>query len=299
MTPLLAGIDVGGTKTRLMLQDDTGAILLDDTCPTGRWRAESFGAKAAALGQLVEKALTGLNGDHRLRALAVGAHGCDLAQECRELERLLQPYFPAARCRVVSDVALVALAAGRPSAIGLIAGTGSVAIAMNDDGEYLSAGGWGWLLGDEGGASGLVREAVRALLADYDRGHLDDPLTRALLDAFGVGHALDLPACLLNTDVAQWSRHAALIFACAHAGSPLAATVVAQAVEALSALVDSLRQRGIASCQVIAAGGVISHQPEMFNALAATLKRRQPAATLELLRVAPVNGARLLARSLL
>lgn len=299
MTDILTGIDVGGSKTRLMMEDVAGAVLSDITVPTEGWRGASFADKAAVLTRLVTRALAGLGDVNAVRALAVGAHGCDLAVECRELERMLQPFFPAARCRVVSDVALVALAAGNPRAIGLIAGTGSVAIARDDRGEYLSAGGWGWLLGDEGGASGLVREAVRALLADYDRGPTDDPLLAALLGAFGVSHVFDLPAQLLNTDVAQWSRFASVIFTCERAGSPLAAVVIAQAVEALAALVDSLHRRGVASRQVIAAGGVISHQPRMFSALAAALSRRQPAATLELLQVAPAHGARLLARSLL
>ncbi|NDL61811.1 N-acetylglucosamine kinase [Acerihabitans arboris] len=299
MTDILAGIDVGGTKTRLMLQDASGAILLDHTSPTRRWRGESFAAKAALLARSLEQALTCQGGNRRLRALAVGAHGCDLAEECLALASLLQPCFPAARCRVVSDVALVAPAAGQPHAIGLIAGTGSVAIALDARGEYVSAGGWGWMLGDEGGASGLVREAIRALLEDYDRGNLDDPLTHALLAAFGAGHVIDLPSQLLKGDVAQWSRHAALVFACEREGSLLAAAVINRAVEALAGLVDRLHRRGVASRRVIAAGGVISHQPRMFAALAAALSARQPPASLELLGVAPVNGALSLARSLL
>ena len=72
-----------------------------------------------------------------------------------------------ARCLVVND-ALVALEAGAPDQPGVvvISGTGSIAYGRNREGEAARAGGWGYVLGDEGsgywiGRAALARGAAR------------------------------------------------------------------------------------------------------------------------------------------
>ena len=56
---------------------------------------------------------------------------------------------------------------GRPGIV-VASGTGSFAVGGNDVGSLRRAGGNGFLLGDEGSAYWLGREAVRAALADVD-----------------------------------------------------------------------------------------------------------------------------------
>ena len=57
----------------------------------------------------------------------------------------------------------------------MVSGTGSIGVARDADRNLVIAGGWGWILGDEGGASGIVREAVRAVLAAIDPGEARRP----------------------------------------------------------------------------------------------------------------------------
>lgn len=299
MTQAVIGIDVGGTKTHLVLESIDGTKRIENVIPTGLWSGETFTAKAATLARMVWTLRDMSETDLTVRTLVVGAHGCDFAAECRELEQQLHCHFPDSRCHVISDVALVPLAAGKPQAIGMIAGTGSVAIALDAQGCYHSAGGWGWLLGDEGGASGLVREAIRAILLNYDRGIHTDPLTLAFLHSFKSDHVLDLPAQLIKKPVAEWSRKAQIIFDCETLGSALAASVILQAADDLALLVDRLHQQGITSHQVVAAGGVISHQPILFDALLLALRRQHADMTLELLTMPPVQGAITLAQTLI
>ena len=62
----------------------------------------------------------------------------------------------------VNDGDLV-VAAGTPEGwgVGLIAGTGSIAVGRAPDGRTARAGGWGHLIGDEGSAYGVVLDALR------------------------------------------------------------------------------------------------------------------------------------------
>ena len=68
--------------------------------------------------------------------------------------------------QVLNDAELLPAALGLNHQIGLVAGTGSVAVSRSPKTGMLVAGGWGWVIGDEGSAAGLIREAGRAVLAD-------------------------------------------------------------------------------------------------------------------------------------
>ena len=61
--------------------------------------------------------------------------------------------------------------------------------AATRTGDSVITGGWGWVIGDEAGAAGIVREATKAALLAHDDGAPDDGLLAALLAAFGVADA--------------------------------------------------------------------------------------------------------------
>ena len=70
---------------------------------------------------------------------------------------------------VVND-ALVALVAGAGDAEGVVvvAGTGSIAYGRDASGRAARAGGWGYLLGDEGGGFWIGRAALMAVVRQFD-----------------------------------------------------------------------------------------------------------------------------------
>ena len=70
---------------------------------------------------------------------------------------------------VVND-ALVALEAGAGDGPGivLIAGTGSICYGRNEEGQAARAGGWGYMLGDEGSGWWIGRRALSAVMRQFD-----------------------------------------------------------------------------------------------------------------------------------
>jgi N-acetylglucosamine kinase-like BadF-type ATPase len=298
VTALVAGIDVGGTKTRTVVETSAGEVLVDVTEATTGWRGASFADKGARTAAALLERVAPLGGPRVLAAVGVGAHGCDLVEESEELQRHLAGHLPGVRCVVVNDAELVAPAADRPTAVGLIAGTGSVAVGRTPSGDRVHAGGWGWLVGDEGGASGIVREAVRASLRAVEDGS-GDPLPALLCGALGVDHVLDLPGQLLSGDPASWSAHAGLVFDAQAAGSALAARLVDDAGAALADLVARVVSRGALGTELVAAGGVIAAQPSLRAALDRGLAERGVPARVQLLQAPPVAGAVRLARAAL
>lgn len=292
---LVVGIDVGGTKTHLRaLAGD--ALVADHVRASGGWRPHDPVAAAGWLAALVAEALPA---GARPSAVAVGGHACETPRQCAQIRTALQLHFDAPAL-VVGDAQLLVPAAGLDKGVGLVAGTGSVAVGRLPDGTPVQVGGWGAVLGDEGGAAGLVREAARAVWAAHDRGERPDALALGLIAALDVPEVPALGAALESaTDVsAEWGRHAPVVFAAAADGSALARTVIDEAGWALAALVTRLADRGVAVDDVVVAGGTVLSQPGLFDAFSVALAETLPTARARPLRVPPVEGAVALARSL-
>lgn len=295
-SPLVIGIDVGGTKTHLLAL--TGAeTVADHVRPSSGWQPHDPAAAARWLTALVHEALPA---GARSAALAVGGHACETPRQCAGIAAALHDCHRIP-VRVVGDAELLVPAAGLDRGVGLVAGTGSVAVGRHADGTPVQVGGWGAVLGDEGGAAGLVREAARAVWAAHDRGETPDALAAALTAAFGVAEVPGLGAALEGArDIsAEWGRHAPVLFAAADAGSALAAEVIAGGGRALAGLVLRLAARGLAVDDVVVAGGTILSQPRLYDAFTTALAQALPGARPRPLRLPPVHGAVALARSIL
>ncbi len=72
------------------------------------------------------------------------------------------------------------------------AGVGSTARGWTQEGQHAGAGGWGALLGDEGGSYWISMQAMRAVLRAYDGRDEDTLLTQMIFDHFGFRNTLDM-----------------------------------------------------------------------------------------------------------
>ncbi|MFE0756804.1 N-acetylglucosamine kinase [Inquilinus sp. NPDC058860] len=291
---IVVGVDIGGTKTQLIAARD-GAVLADSTGLTKGWRRHRPEEDAAALVAMARDAAGGAEP----AAIVVGAHGCDSTDQCRAFQDRIAARIGGA-VLVLNDSELLLPAAGQAMGISVIAGTGSIAVARLADGTMLTAGGWGWFLGDEGSASGLVRDAARAVRDALDRGQALDPLARTLLGTLD----LEDPVRLGKTLAAEGSaagigRHAPALFAAAEGGSELARSVIEAGGQALALLVRRLVDRGATGGCVVAGGGVIVRQPRLMRAFEAAVAGQVPGWTVTLLATPPALGAVRLAESLI
>lgn len=298
MTQLLVGLDLGGTKSAVKAISLDGRTVVDTVVPSTDWDAEPVASGAA---WVVELLRANLPPEATVAALGVGAQGLDTAAIAHEFEDALDALGYRARC--VNDAALLIPAAGLRAGIGVISGTGAIGVGADSTGAPLITGGWGWVIGDEAGAAGIVREATRAALRAHDDGHGDptegDGLLGALLRAFDVDSAERLARAVNDVPTMDnWGPAAPAVFAAADAGSALASTVVENAARHLARLVDQLVRRGAVGSDVVAAGSVIVGQPRLYNALTRLVGERHPEFSVHLLTDPPVVGAVALAREL-
>jgi glucosamine kinase len=294
VTALRLGIDIGGTKTHL--RGTRAGAPHDLILPTSDWRVREWEKDAKSLLELVRR----FAGAEEVAALAIGAHGCDSQAECDAFQEALarRASFPV---QVVNDAELLPAALGLQHQIGLVAGTGSIAVYRAPQTGMLVTGGWGWVIGDEGSSAGLVREAARAVSLHIDHGGSEDePLVKALVASLGIDNAGRIGRAIVKPGGAvELGRHAYVVFDAEKQGSLLAQHVIREGARHLVDLVARLKANGARATMVVAGGGVIAGQPSLADAFLAELARRFAGEmTAQIFTGAPVEGACRLAEQL-
>jgi glucosamine kinase len=279
------GLDIGGTSTRARLVAD-GVVVSDATTASASLTAVGREQATAVLDDL----LAGLPGlDSPLDAVCAGAAGSRTGHETGDFLRArLTPITRSGDVVVVDDASLVLPAVGLAEGVAVICGTGSIATG-SWRGREAWAGGWGYLLGDEGSGYWIVRAAVRALLGRRTSGLPPGDLGACLL---GAASAPDLDALRAEfyrrPEPGNWARHAPVILDCA---DPEVAGLVRQAASDLAGLAAQVAgQLEAADAPVALAGGLMANQ-RLCAATVAAIGAVLPASPVRLLREPPVAGA--------
>ena len=154
----IVGLDIGGSKTHAVSRHRTGVVDVF----AGSANLSSVGEAEA--GRQLDAILVQLAERGAITAVCAGAAGVDTPEAEERLRQLIASRLPVAAVKVVHDTELIPATAELTTGIALIAGTGSVAWGRDASGRVARAGGWGYLLGDDGSGYGIAREAVRHAL---------------------------------------------------------------------------------------------------------------------------------------
>jgi N-acetylglucosamine kinase-like BadF-type ATPase len=289
------GIDAGGTKTACLLADEQGRIVS---------QARGGGANLQASGELeVEKVLYTVMeealGDRDVvpSAICLGIAGVDRPDDLAVVRRIMQRIGYKARVLVVND-ALVALEAGAPDEPGvvIISGTGSIAYGRNGAGQAARAGGWGYVLGDEGSGYWIGRAALRAVLREADRRGQKTALTPMLLKHFGVDQAQGLIYEVYHSNLkpAAIGALATCVQEAFSAGDAAAIGILRGAADELESSALSVARRlelvGL-PFSFILAGGIFRAVPWLQQELVRRLPVAAPNSIAILLEREPAEGA--------
>ena len=265
------GIDAGGTKTVGLLADETGKVLT---------KARGSGANLVVHGELaVEKVLhqviEDLDAPEPVAAVCLGMAGVDRDERKDLIRGVMRRMRLPQKLSIVPDP-LVALVAGAPEGIGIVvvSGTGSISYGVDPAGQTARAGGWGYLLGDEGSAFWLGHAAVRNGIRALDgRG----PST-TLLDRIAKKLDLSIPQGLVDWFYDQeHSRHrvaelASVVEEAANEGDEAASDLLNQAAQHLARAGRSVaRQLDFEGpFPLVQAGGVFRACPSLFDRVEAS-----------------------------
>jgi N-acetylglucosamine kinase-like BadF-type ATPase len=197
--PLLLGVDGGGTSTVACLAAPGGRVLARGTAGPSNAKAVGPPAAKQALDRAIAAAFSAAGlAPGPVAVACLGLSGFDRPEDRQLLSQWSAGGRWADRLVLVNDGDLV-VAAGTPQGwgVGVVAGTGSIAVGHAPDGRTARAGGWGYLFGDEGSAYAVAVAALRRVARRADGREAPrtdpDPLTVHLcraLDLPGPGHLI-------------------------------------------------------------------------------------------------------------
>ncbi|MEQ9812468.1 MAG: BadF/BadG/BcrA/BcrD ATPase family protein [Azospirillaceae bacterium] len=242
----LIAVDGGATTTRVRI---AAAGAVGEACArsAATWQGEAGPSSLFLdverawrnIGHALDRALAAAGlalGDVAGQPMVIGLASTRIANRLAAFRGLTPEGF---RPTIVSDgyAALIGAFGGRPGVV-VVAGTGSVAHALDADGRSVEHGGWDFPVGDEGGGAWLgwraLQEAIRQLDGTSDR-YAETVLPARLIDTVAGsatattarrGAILDWIARATATD---YGRLAPLVIDAAKAHDALAEALLAEA----------------------------------------------------------------------
>lgn len=305
----LLGIDGGGTRTVAWLADGEGQLLARaESGPSNPLKAGFRAAERELLKAVrtcfreagISPAPSRAARAPVLSAVCAGIAGVDRQSVHRPLLAWMRRHIPARHYLLTSDAA-IALAAAMRDAPGIIviAGTGSIAIARDDQGKLLRAGGWGIPFDDLGSGYDMGRKAVGAALEAFDGRGPHTLLMDRICRHLGLRNISEAISHQLEQQ--QIAALFPLVVETARDGDLAARHLCDDAARALANLATALLKRAgwmSRAIHVVTTGGVFQSSNLIRRAFTRHLRRFAPLARVELLERPPVEGALWLAQHL-
>lgn len=301
--PYYLALDAGGTKTQCWIGDEERIL---GRASTGTVKLMNVGEEVATrrLQDLVistaESAGVSLA---EVRRACMGIAGVSIEAVRVWGESTLQGLI-GGDVSLCGDeaIALDAAFRGGPGVL-VIAGTGSYIAGRCTDGTYVTAGGWGPVVGDEGSASWIGLWGVRKAFWAYDRG-IKTLLLDGIREAWRLKSTGELIAKSNASRRPDFAELSSVVSACADAGDGIAAELLARAGQDLGEQVDLVIRKMIAcgcaegdGSRVAFTGSVVGQVRAVREEMTRYLRNLYPEIQVAERCVEPLEGAMWRARN--
>lgn len=296
------GVDGGQTSLKCVILDTQGSVigwgssegLLHLSADKGALRFTSALAdavhkawqQAGMVPQPLEAAVLGL------------ATVEDDSPETEYAAQLVKTVLLVRRVLVYSDahIALLGAHGGKPGVV-VIAGTGSHVRGMNARGEVARAGGWGWLLGDEGSAMWIGRMGLQAACRAEDGLGAHTQLREHFCAHFGLARFSDIKRVVYRGDFGarEFAALAPIVDRVAQEGDESALHILEEAGDMLARQVTAVFTRLCLSpaTPVALVGGAFEHLVLLRHMFSLSLQRYLPSVPIVKPQHPPSLGAAL------
>ena len=294
-SPLLVGVDGGGTRTRVLLTDGAGHKLARVEGEGSALRPGRESEAAEVIAPLIIAALEKANRvGERPAVCVVGVAGGGQERAAQALWSALTALHIADDITVQAD-AINALddAFGDKAGILVVSGTGSAAFGRALDGRMERCGGWGPNIGDEGSGGWLGRRALGVITAAHDGREPETALLGAILTATECATIEAMIPWAANATPAKFAALVPVIAQVASTGDLRANALISICVEELVLHVRTLAKSCFgdvrASIPLAFTGGLLSRGTLVRKRLEQRLKSAVPGAVV---RSEEADGAR-------
>ncbi len=289
------GFDGGGTKTECVLMNSgKGIVARSFSGPSNPTRvgveAATNEIKKAAEIALLEAGV----GLESVVALGAGLAGTAQPEMKQRMQGSLERAFPGIVVNLLTDLEAALAAAGNGAAILLVAGTGSAAIARDEQGKIWRAGGYGPPFSDEGSAYDIGSRAVARAMKEREAQGKESILGRKILERFGCAAWPELQKRASVQPDQVFPMIFPIVAATADGGDSRAREILREAAHELAALVKAVANHaGLGGENVVIAktGGTVGRSAFYDAQVDEALKRAVPNAKIGKLQMSPAEAA--------
>ena len=254
---VIAGIDGGGTHTRLELRDGENRFL----------RREKFGPfNLNAIGEdafrrLLREVFAACGGMEGCGKLCVGGAGISNPAVGEILEQELKTAGFSGKWKLCGDQEIALRGAMDGPGTAVIAGTGSICFGKNQENQTARSGGYGHLIDDGASGYALGRDVLSAAVRALDGRESDPTILNAVYDRLGTDNPGDIVSFVYSgkTDKAAIAKFSAIALTLAEQGNPGSLAILDRGAEELYALAAAVQNRlGLVNQPIALLGGLLS-----------------------------------------
>jgi len=290
--PFFLGIDGGGTKTRCIIGDEKSELGKGSSTSCKVQRVGEDCARDSLSAAIHEACIQAGVSPRQISGTCAGITGSARPEIARVMNELIASVV-GGEIEIVGDVE-IAFEDAFPGGSGVlvIAGTGAIVYGRNSQGETVRAGGWGWLVSDEGSGHWVGVEAVGSALRERDRGE-NPPLLKDLMDAIGAVDFDDFIVRLNAAPAPDLSTLFPVVLASAESGNEMAREVLIRGGREVASMAEIVIARlfGEHECMVATHGGVVSSSSVVRASFAQELRSRFAKTKLLDREIDPARGA--------
>jgi N-acetylglucosamine kinase-like BadF-type ATPase len=294
------GFDGGGTKTECVLMDSAGEIIARGIA--GPSNPTRVGVQAAT-GEIEKAAELALReagvGRNSVVALGAGLAGTAQTEMKEQMQASLKRAFPGIAVNLLTDLEAAMAAAGHGARILLVAGTGSAAVARNEQGKIWRTGGYGPPFSDEGSAYDIGSRAVARAIREREEQGADSMLGEGILEKLGCAGWPELRKRASAQPDQVFPVVFPVVAAAADAGDPAAREILQEAAHQLAGLVKIVADHaglGSKSVAIAKTGGTVGRSTFYDAQVDGALKQAVPHAKIGELQMSPAEAAARAAR---
>ncbi|MFC1476934.1 N-acetylglucosamine kinase [candidate division KSB1 bacterium] len=292
------GIDGGGSITRAVMTDRDGNCLAAVSGPAANIQHVTIETLEKILLSLVTRLQDqSKTGDAPVQYIVAGFAGAGWPVEQKKVESVFNKLGFLENCYICSDIEIASEGAlvDAPGVV-LSVGTGSIAFGRDRDGEVVRAGGWGYLLGDEGSGYWIGLQAISRSLQSYDAAVPNTALSNIICQAFELNSIPEIVPLVYSEKVNREAiaALAPAVFDAARNKDAAALSILHEAADLLAVLVKTiLKRHTIESPAALCLTGGIFEQRDIL--LPALLEHLRDEVILQEPRMIPAAGAVLMA----
>lgn len=282
------GVDGGGSKTTAVVFNEKGEFICKSCGESINYYSVGIENARQAMKDITDKMKI-----KSFDCAVIGMSALNGRATVEETERFCSGIISSDEIIMDSDlfVALEAMNEGSECAA-IISGTGSMAVCRDKEGNIRHAGGWGYILGDEGSGYAIGLAGIKAAIRAAENSAPETALLGECLDYFAIGNIYDLIDLFYEKKVSRktTAAFAQIVYTCALKDDSVSYEIIKNEAISLSQTALALLNNSKKDIPVGLWGGVFQHN-EIFRDIFCDLLCNAGFSEVKLIDFTPEIGA--------